>query len=120
MAQESSVSMGRQGGNALGSNRKTTHLIYGLYAAAILVGITLVVAVIINYVKRDDVKGTILESHFTWQIRTFWWTVVLFCAGLLTSVVGIGFLVIIGASLWYIYRIIKGWIFLNENRPMFQ
>lgn len=120
MAQESLVSMGRQGGNALGSHRKTTHLIYGLYAAAILVGITLVVAVIINYVKRDDVKGTILESHFTWQIRTFWWTVVLFCAGLLTSVVGIGFLVIIGASLWYIYRIIKGWIFLNENRPMYK
>ena len=54
------------------ANRKLTHVIYALYAASILVGVTCLVAVIVNYVKRDDVAGTWLESHFRWQIRTFW------------------------------------------------
>ena len=49
-----------------------THVIYGLYAGGFIVGISVIVAIVLNYIKRDDVRGTWLESHFRWQMRTFW------------------------------------------------
>ncbi len=56
------------------SNKNITQVIYGLYAASLIVGVTYLIAIILNYVKRDDVKGTYLESHFEWQIKTFWYS----------------------------------------------
>ena len=54
--------------------RTLTHVLYGLYAAYWLTGgITVLIAIIINYLKRGDVVGTPYEAHFEWQIRTFWW-----------------------------------------------
>ncbi len=55
-------------------HQKLTEIIYVLYALSLLVGITGIVAIVMNYIKRQDVKGTYLESHFRWQIRTFWFT----------------------------------------------
>jgi uncharacterized membrane protein len=113
-----------------------THVIYGLHAfsaVAGLVGTMLIVtafltgwpsliAVILNYVKRSDVRGTFLESHFRWQIRTFWfallWTVI---AGLFfVTFVGIPLAVAIVAfvGLWVLYRIIRGWLALVSERAM--
>jgi uncharacterized membrane protein len=63
------------------SLRTLTTVVYALQAAGFLVVITWIVAVVIDYVKRDEAKGTWLESHFSWQIRTFWW-------GLLWAVLG--------------------------------
>ncbi len=60
-------------------------MIYGLYGASFLVGITSIVAIILNYVKRGDVAGTYLESHFTWQIRTFWISVIVAIVGALAD-----------------------------------
>ena len=72
------------------SLKTLTTVVYGLQAAGFLVGITWIVAIVVDYVKRDEAKGTWLESHFSWQIRTFWW-------GLLWAVIGaITFLVVIG------------------------
>jgi uncharacterized membrane protein len=94
-------------------------VVYALQALGFLVGITWIVAVIIDYVKLDEVKGTWLESHFRWQIRTFWW-------GLLWGVLGtvllivffLGYLVWMAAGIWVIYRIVKGWLYLHDNKPI--
>lgn len=95
-------------------------LVYGLQAAWLLLGIPLVVALIVNYVKLDDVRGTIAESHFRWQIRTFWyWLLWLVVGGILTLVL-IGIVILAINSIWIIYRIAKGWLRLIDGRPMYQ
>jgi len=53
-------------------NKSITQVIYGLYAASLVVGVTSIAAIILNYVKRDEVAGTLYESHLRWQMRTFW------------------------------------------------
>lgn len=80
--------------------------------------ITYFVAVILNYIKRDDARGTWLESHFRWQIRTFWFGLLWFALGTLTSIIVIGWFILFGAALWLIYRILKGWLNLNDGKPM--
>jgi len=100
------------------ANKNITQVIYGLYAASLVVGITYLVAIILNYVKRDDVKGTFLESHFDWQIKTFWYSLLGWVIGAVTTFILIGF-VILGLTLvWFIYRIAKGWLRLNEGQPV--
>ena len=101
------------------SEKKLTTIIYALYAASFFVGITVIVAIIMNYIKRDDVAGTFLESHFKWQIRTFWfgffWSIV---GGALTLVF-VGYFVLGANVIWLIYRIVKGVLKLNDNKPMY-
>jgi uncharacterized membrane protein len=113
-----------------------THLIYGLHAfsavagvmgaafvvTAFLSGWPSIIGVILNYVKRSDVRGTFLESHFRWQIRTFWfallWAVI---AGLLfITLIGIPFAWVLAVlvGLWVLYRIVRGWLALLNGRPM--
>ena len=120
----------------------TTHVIYALHLCSILIGVTSVatiigaflfglpsiVAVIINYVKRSDVRGTFLESHFRWQIRTFWFAALWASLGLLLWVVLaillIGFVIgpaiLIVTGLWVIYRIARGWLALRDGRSIAQ
>tara|TARA_R110002111_G_scaffold18967_2_gene46432 strand:- start:3075 stop:3446 length:372 start_codon:yes stop_codon:yes gene_type:complete len=79
-------------------------------------GITGLVGVIINYVKLDDVVGTWVEPHFRWQIRTFWigllWSVI----GVVTTFIIIGWFILLGISIWLIYRIVKGALALNDGK----
>jgi uncharacterized membrane protein len=92
---------------------------------AFLVGWPSVLALILNYVKRRDARGTWLESHFRWQIRTFWfgllWVIV--CVAFIVMTFGLGLLVVwvpLGLlALWFIYRIARGWLSLNRGRPMY-
>ena len=93
-------------------------VVYALQAAGFFVGLTWIVAVVINYVKRDDVRGTWLESHFTWQIRTFWWGLLWAVVGGILALVVVGFAVLFADAVWIIYRIVKGWLNLNENKPV--
>ena len=113
-----------------------THIIYGLHAIAVLVGVTSaatvaggfvfglpsLIAVFINYLKRSDVNGTWLESHFRWQIRTFWFTLLwLVIYGLLIiTIVGIpiAWILIAILGLWVGYRVIRGWVALADARPV--
>jgi uncharacterized membrane protein len=113
-----------------------THFIYGLHAIAVLVGITSaatvaggfvfglpsLVAVLLNYLKRGDVNGTWLESHFRWQIRTFWFTFLwLMVYGLLIiTIIGIplAWILIALLGLWVGYRVIRGWMALFGVRPI--
>ncbi len=96
-----------------------TTVIYALYAASYFVGVTAIVAIVMNYVKRDDVAGTFLESHFRWQIRTFWFGVFWGVLGAITFVFIIGWFVLIADGIWIIYRIVKGWLRLNDGKPMY-
>jgi uncharacterized membrane protein len=113
-----------------------THVMYGLHAFSAITGLTSaafvvtaflsgwpsIIAVIINYVKRNEVHGTFLDSHFGWQLRTFWYAVLWFLiAGLLIvtiigSVIGVPMLIVVG--LWVLYRIARGWITLANRQPM--
>jgi uncharacterized membrane protein len=100
----------------LQSNKTLTWVIYGLYAAGFLSGgLTSIVAIILNYVKRGDVAGSYLESHFTWQIRTFWISLIV---GFVLTFVVIGLLVMLLDAVWVIYRLVIGGLKLSENKPI--
>jgi len=101
------------------SAKTLTTIIYALYAALYLVGITAIVAIVINYVKKEDVAGTFLESHFRWQIRTFWFGLLWGALGSITMVIIVGWFVLIADGIWIVYRIVKGWLRLSENKPMY-
>ena len=119
---------------------RLTHIVYGLHALGLalgafgaasvlgsfLFGWPSIIAVIINYVKRGDVRGTWLESHFTWQIRTFWfalaWAVLVGLVSLPLTLIVVGFgtwvvgMFVLGV--WAIYRIARGWLRLNARQAM--
>ncbi len=99
--------------------RKLAGLVYGLQAASMLVGVTLFAAVILNYLRRSQAAGTWLESHFTWQIRTFWWSLAWCVLGIATAVLLVGLLILAASAVWFVYRIVRGWTELNEGRPMY-
>lgn len=109
----------------------TLGLVVGAFGTASVVGMFLfgwpsIIAVIINYVKRSDVRGTYLDSHFSWQIRTFWWAmlwaIIIGVMGALLAIVIVGFAIwIIGffaLGIWAIYRIARGWLRLKDRQPM--
>jgi uncharacterized membrane protein len=102
------------------SQKNLTLVIYGLQALSLVIGITWFIAIIINYVKRDDMAGTIYESHFRWQIRTFWGALGLAIIGWATIIILIGFVILGATVLWVIYRIVKGFLNLNDGKPMYQ
>ncbi len=119
---------------------KITHLVYALHALGLAIGAfgaasvlgsflfgwPSIIAVIINYVKRSEVRGTWLESHFTWQIRTFWfallWAAIVAAVSLPLTVilVGIGTWVagMFLLGVWAIYRIARGWLRLKDHQAM--
>ena len=114
-----------------------THVIYALHALAVLIGITTfhtivgsfvcglpsIVAVIMNYTRRSATHGTFLESHFRWQIRTFWYAALwgLVSLLLIATIIGLllGLLSFLGVGIWIIYRVLRGWLALRDRRPMY-
>jgi uncharacterized membrane protein len=103
----------------LASLKTLTLAVYALQVASVFVGITAIVGVIINYIKREDAAGTLYASHFDWQIRTFWWGLVWAVVGfVLLFAFGLGLLVWFVAGIWALYRVVKGFIKLNDNQPV--
>src|SRR4029079_11229977 len=98
--------------------RDMATLVYALYAASIVVGITLIGGLVVAYIKRDDAAGTWLESHYRWQIRTFWWSLAWGAIGAVTSLILVGFVVLFAAAVWFIYRIAKGWLALRAGKAV--
>jgi uncharacterized membrane protein len=103
----------------LQSLKKHATAVYALQALSFLLGITYFVAIVVNYVKLDDTRGTWIESHFRWQIRTFWFSLLWFALGGLLLIIVVGYLILIANGLWMIYRIVKGWLNLNDGKPMY-
>ena len=102
----------------LSSLKTIATLVYALQAAGFFVGISWIAAVVVDYVKRDDAAGTWLESHLRWQIRTFWFGLLWAVIGIATIVLVIGLAILFANFCWIIYRIVKGWLNLNDNKPM--
>lgn len=98
--------------------KQLTMIIYILYALSAFIGITGLAAIIINYIKREETAGTIYESHFTWQIRTFWWSLLWAVIGFITLIIGVGVVILVIDSIWVIYRIVKGILNCNDGKPM--
>ena len=116
-----------------------TQVIYALHAFSLLTGIIgtatvvgafltgwpSIIAIILNYVKRSDVQGTWLESHFRWQIRTFWFGLlwISLCVLFVVLTLGIGILLawlpILLVGFWFVYRVGRGWLALNARRSMY-
>ncbi len=113
-----------------------THAIYGLHAfsaamgvissaaivTAFLTGWPSLLAIILNYVQRSAVRGTYLESHFRWQIRTFWFAVLWLVVATLFFITILGFpiawLIVVVTGLWVLYRIARGWLALVDEREI--
>lgn len=93
-------------------------VVYALQVLAFVNGITAVIGVVMNYVKLDDVKGTWLESHFRWQIRTFWFGLLWAVIGFITILIVVGWFILFADMVWIIYRIVKGWLRLNDLKPV--
>jgi uncharacterized membrane protein len=117
-----------------------THWMYALHALAILIGVVTsasivgkfifglpsIIAVIMNYLRRNEVRGTWLEPHFSWQLRTFWFAA-LACIGallvfgpLVLILIGIPFLLLawLLIGIWTTYRIARGWLALKDGRTL--
>jgi uncharacterized membrane protein len=113
-----------------------THVMYGLHAFSVLTGMLSpafivtafltgwpsIIAVIINYVKRSDVRGTWLDSHFGWQLTTFWLALMWVVLGAMAAVTIVGIPVAIFiwvvTGFWVVYRLVRGWLALNEKKAM--
>jgi uncharacterized membrane protein len=126
-------------GNAPKSLVDWTQIMYGLHALSLILGIVgsativgaflfgppSIIAVIMNYIKRDEVRGTWLDSHFRWQLRTFWYGLlwVCLCALFVVFTLFIGLVIVwlpLGiVAIWFIYRIAKGWMALRDGRAMY-
>lgn len=121
---------------ALDGPRAWCHVMYALHALSAASGVLgpatvvsyfvfgwpSILAVIINYLTRQNVRGTWLETHWRWQLRSFWFAVVwLLVAGLLMfTLIGIpaAVMVMVGAGLWILYRVIRGWLALLDRKAM--
>ncbi len=113
-----------------------SHVIYALHALTVVSGLMTpafvvtafitgwpsLIAIILNYVKRREARGTWLESHFRWQIRTFWYAALWLLVSLLLMLTLIGIPVALGliiiAGVWVLYRVVRGWLRLNDGREM--
>lgn len=95
------------------------NVVYGLQAIGLLLPLTFIAGLIINYVKRDDARTTLVESHFRWQIRTFWFGLLWGALGGLTVIIGVGAVILFANYVWIMYRIIRGWLYLVDRKPMY-
>lgn len=101
------------------SNKTWAGIVYLLQALSLGIGgLSLIIGVVINYVKKSDVKDTWLESHFDFQIKTFWFSALLIVFGLLTFRYTIGYFALIAAAFFIVYRVVKGWLRLNGDREV--
>ncbi len=92
--------------------------VYVLQGLSIFFGITALIGVVLNYLKKGDAQGTWLESHFRWQIATFWVSLIVGVVGTVTTFFGIGYLILIAVYVWIIYRVYKGWAQFKEGREI--
>lgn len=106
----------------IGGDRATDttmlHVAYALCAASLLTGLSAVAGLILAYVKRADVAQSWQASHYRWLIRTLWIWLLLMAIGGLTSPLRIGWLIIVAASIWLIWRVAKGWLLVRQSRAL--
>ncbi len=97
---------------------KITNITYFLHALGVFFFLPLLAGFIILYLKKEDVKGTWLESHFRWLSRTFWFYMLWLTIGIILTMLIVGIFILAINHIWLIYRIIKGWLVLNEHKQV--
>lgn len=106
------------------STVQITHITYALYALGLFTGIFAIAGLIVAYIKREDAAGTYIASHYSWLIRTFWWSLLWIAIVCLFVVLTIGIGMIVAwipwviVWIWGVYRVIKGWLRLSEKREV--
>lgn len=109
---------GSSSASAESNNRATLMLTYIAYVIGIFTGVGSIVGIIIAYLKKDDVRGSWMESHYAWLITTFWYTLIGGIIGFLLSFVIIGIPILFAVGIWYIYRCIKGFLAFQESKAL--
>jgi uncharacterized membrane protein len=104
--------------NRIADAKRLATICYALYALSCVIGVTAIAAIIVNYLKRDEVAGTWVASHFEWQIRTFWYGLAGALISWLLMIVLIGFPLMLAVGVWVIYRIVKGWLALADDKAV--
>jgi len=99
------------------SDRTMAVVCYVLHLVGSVAGVTSIVGLILNYVKRDA-YDELFDSHHAWMIRSFWWAILWCVLGLVTLVIGVGFVILGVAWIWYVYRHVRGLIALLNGEPM--
>jgi len=102
----------------MASELRVAHVVYLLQALSFFLPITALIGVILNYVKRSDVKEAWLLSHYKWQIETFWFWLLGVVIGAILIVILIGYVILALVAIWAIYRIVKGWLRLTEQKAV--
>ncbi len=102
------------------SAKKATKLTYIVMAVGLLIWPAFIAAVIMAYIKKDDVKGTWCESHMRWVIRTFWFSAMYSLIGFILAFVVVGYFVLLANFIWTIYRVVKGFMRFNDNKEMYK
>lgn len=100
------------------SNQNMAMIIYILYLVGFLIGLSALVGVILAHVNVNSEQDPILKSHFSYQIRTFWWGLLWVFIGALTSIILVGYLVLLGWFIWTLIRCIKGLSALNRQEAI--
>lgn len=95
--------------------RKIAHIAYLLYAVGVVIGLTSIAGVILAHMKVGESEG-VIESHYRWLIRTFWFALAGFVVAMLLTILWIGWILWLVVAVWYIYRVVKGWLRLNDGR----
>ncbi|MCO5101397.1 MAG: hypothetical protein M9885_10980 [Burkholderiaceae bacterium] len=104
--------------NRVPDAKRLATICYALYALSCVIGITAIAAIIINYLKREEVAGTWVASHFEWQIKTFWYGLAGAVVSWLLMFVLVGFPLMLAVGIWVIYRIVKGWLALADDKAV--
>lgn len=96
---------------------KNVTLVYILYLVGFVVGLTTLIGVVFAYLNRDKVEGWI-NSHYTFQIRTFWLGLLFGLLSFLLMFVGIGFILMLVVAIWVIVRCVKGLQLASRSEPV--
>lgn len=108
------------GGELDSKAKKITFLVYVLQALSFVLPLTALAGIVVNYIKEDEVRNSWLESHFTWQKRTFWYGLLWTILGSLTIYLLIGWAILLMLVVWLIYRIAKGWVYLVDGKELYR
>ncbi|PHS78626.1 MAG: hypothetical protein COB59_06165 [Rhodospirillaceae bacterium] len=90
---------------------------YALYAIAAVTGVPMLIGLVLAYVVRSDAPAW-LQTHYNFMIRTFWYGLALIAIGLLTFIIGVGMFLLWILPLWYVVRIVRGWMLLENQKPI--
>ena len=100
------------------SQKNYMYITYAMYALGIFIGLTPIVGVILAYIKRDEMQGTVYYDHMQFLIKTFWVSLIGMVIGVILMLVLVGYLVLLAVGVWYIFRVVLGIVKLLDNKPV--